>query len=149
MKVKFTIDTTGLIDSLRDYKKSVRIRTREEFKVAMFDPVINESLELSPKLLGRFDYEMSQFRGVYPEGNDRFSSRIIIDPYNDDKEFSKWLDWNYFKMTGVRIDTKQQYGKQAYYNNFSGEREFFRSSFYEAEPYIHKNIGRFIVKGGL
>ena len=149
MKAKFTLDPKELTSLLEDYALGVEERAEANIKQIMTDPVAEISEPLAPKWKGAFREEMLEYdllNDVQSTGTG-FMTTLIIDPEQDEDD-SKMLDWHYYQVTGIQIDTKGQYGKHAYFNSFTGKHDFFAVSLPKAMPFIRKNMESHLIRRG-
>ena len=98
------------------------------------------------KKLGFQAYDYDILNDVQSTGTG-FMTTLIIDPEQDEDD-SKMLDWHYYQVTGIQIDTKGQYGKHAYYNSFTGKHDFFAVSLPKAMPLIRKRMQTHLIRRG-
>lgn len=149
MKAKFTLDPKELTSLLEDYALGVEERAEANIKQIMTDPVAEISEPLAPKWKGVFREELLEYdllNDVQSTGTG-FMTTLIIDPEQDEDD-SKMLDWHYYQVTGIQIDTKGQYGKHAYYNSFTGKHDFFAVSLPKAMPFIRKRMQTHLIRRG-
>lgn len=149
MKAKFTLDPKELTSLLEDYAVGVEERAEANIKQIMTDPVAEISEPLAPKWKGVFREEILEYdllNDVQSTGTG-FMTTLIIDPEQDEDD-SKMLDWHYYQVTGIQIDTKGQYGKHAYYNSFTGKHDFFAVSLPKAMPFIRKRMQTHLIRRG-
>lgn len=149
MKAKFTLDPTELKTILNEYAIGVEERAEANIKQIMTDPVAEISEPLAPKWKGGFREEILEYdllNDVQSTGTG-FMTTLIIDPEQDEDD-SKMLDWQYYQVTGIQIDTKGQYGKHAYYNSFTGKHDFFAVSLPKAMPFIRKRMQTHLIRRG-
>lgn len=153
MKAKFILNPIEFQKKLETYKDNVRAKAESEIRATMFDPVIETSIPYAPEREGGFIEEMEIFNGVRRSGKDRFMTRIIIDPENE--EWNDLYEMPEYMVLDMRypylkdLNTEGRYGLHAYYNSFSGTSAFFRVSMPKAMKTVYENIGKFVVRGGL
>lgn len=149
MKAKFSVDIAELTSALEEYSLGVKERAESNIKQIMTEPVVEISEPLAPKWTGQFRDEMLDYdllNEVTSTGTG-FMTAIIIDP-EQDEDTSKMLDAEYYRRTGVEVDTQGQYGKHAYFNSFSGKHDFFATSLPKAMPFIQKNMQTHLIRRG-